>query len=98
MKKYYNVHGSQTVVQPIEVSKDTVYFRYNIHEITTPEGYKLWEYDEEQLTLNEYFKKVLGDNESSIAELSTIFSLYQQQYDSAIAELNILIGGLVSNV
>ena len=45
------------------------------------------------MTLNEYFKKVIPDNEKACAELSLLFSTYQAQVDSALAELSILVGG-----
>ena len=89
------VQGSQEKVAPIEINIDTVYIRKNIHRIKDLENDKeLWEYDEEQIPIIEYFKKIIPENEDAIGELSAIFSAQQQQYDKAIAELNILIGSL----
>lgn len=45
------------------------------------------------MTLNEYFKKIIPDNEKACAELSSLFSTYQAQVDLALAELSILVGG-----
>ena len=93
MAKYKKVQGSQNEVPNLEINVDTVYLRDNIVKKSNEEGNPYWEYDEVQMTLNEYFKKVIPDNEKASAELSLLFSTYQAQVDSALAELSILIGG-----
>lgn len=91
------VKGTQIKVPTLEVNVDTVYLRDNIIEKYDEDGNKYWEYDEIQLTLSEYFKNIIPENEKAIGELSLLFSTYQSQVDEALAELSILIGG-ISNV
>ena len=89
------VKGTQQTVPKLEVNVDTVYIRDNIVEKYDEENNKYWEYDEIQLTFSEYFKRIIPENENAIAELSALFSSYQEQVDNALAELSILIGGNV---
>lgn len=89
----YNVQGTQENVPTLEINVDTVYLRSNIKQKINEEGQLYWEYDETQLTLEEYFKKVLPENELAIIELSSIFAAYQAQIDDALAELSMAIGG-----
>ena len=89
------VRGTQQTVPKLEVNVDTVYIRDNIVEKYDEENNKYWEYDEIQLTFSEYFKRIIPENENAIAELSALFSSYQEQVDNALAELSILIGGNV---
>ena len=93
MVELKGVRGTQIKVPTLEVNVDTVYLRDNIIEKYDEDGNKYWEYDEIQLTLEEYFKKVLPENESAIIELSSIFAAYQAQIDDALAELSMAIGG-----
>ena len=93
MIKIEKVQGSQNEVPKLEINIDTVYLRNNIVKKNDDEGNSYWEYDEIQMTLNEYFKKIIPDNEKACAELSLLFSTYQAQVDSALAELSILVGG-----
>lgn len=90
-----NVQGTQITVPEIEINVDTVYLRTNIHKIQNEEGDYLWEYDEQQLTIPEYLKIIVPQNQeisdNAIAELLTLFSSYQQQVDSAIADLSTLL-------
>ena len=90
-----NVQGTQITVPEIEMNVDTVYLRTNIHQIQNEEGDSLWEYDEQQLTIPEYLKIIVPQNQeisdNAIAELLTLFSSYQQQVDSAIADLSTLL-------
>ena len=90
-----NVQGTQITVPEIEINVDTVYLRTNIHQIQNEEGDSLWEYDEQQLTIPEYLKIIVPQNQeisdNAIAELLTLFSSYQQQVDSAIADLSTLL-------
>lgn len=97
MVKLKGVRGTQIKVPTLEVNVDTVYLRDNIIEKYDEDGNKYWEYDEIQLTLSEYFKSIIPENEKAIGELSLLFSIYQSQVDEALAELSILIGG-ISNV
>lgn len=89
------VRGTQQTVPKLEINVDTVYIRDNIVEKYDEENNKYWEYDEIQLTFSEYFKRIIPENENAIAELSALFSSYQEQVDNALAELSILIGGNV---
>lgn len=93
MIKIEKVQGSQNEVPKLEINIDTVYLRDNIVKKSDDEGNSYWEYDEIQMTLNEYFKKIIPDNEKASAELSLLFSTYQAQVDAALAELSILVGG-----
>lgn len=93
MIKIEKVQGSQNKVPKLEINIDTVYLRDNIVKKSDDEGNSYWEYDEIQMTLNEYFKKIIPDNEKASAELSLLFSTYQAQVDAALAELSILVGG-----
>ena len=83
------VRGTQIKVPTLEVNVDTVYLRDNIIEKYDEDGNKYWEYDEIQLTLSEYFKQIIPEQEQAIGELTTLFAEYQNQIDSAIAELTI---------
>lgn len=92
MVHYTGVQGTQDKVLPLELNVDTVYIRTNITQKINEEGQKYWEYDETQLTFEEYFKQTIPEQEQAIGELTTLFSEYQRQIDSAIAELTMLIG------
>ena len=92
MVKLKGVRGTQIKVPTLEVNVDTVYLRDNIIEKYDEDGNKYWEYDEIQLTLSEYFKQIIPEQEQAIGELTTLFAEYQNQIDSAIAELTIAVG------
>ena len=92
------VRGTQIKVPTLEVNVDTVYLRDNIIEKYDEDGNKYWEYDEIQLTLSEYFKQIIPEQEQAIGELTTLFAEYQNQIDSAIAELTIAVGEGVKDV
>ena len=87
-----SVKGTQLYVPRIEINIDTVYIRENIKEKYDEENHRYWEYDEIQLSIPEYFKNIIPENEKAIGELSLLFSSYQSQVDQALAELSILIG------
>ena len=87
-----SVKGTQLYVPRIEINIDTVYIRENIKEKYDEENNRYWEYDETQLSIPEYFKSIIPENEKAIGELSLLFSSYQSQVDQALAELSILIG------
>lgn len=53
MKIFKNIKGSMSAVPNIEVNIDTVYIRENVKRIET-EDFNGWEYDETQMTLQEY--------------------------------------------
>ena len=93
MVRYEKVRGTQEKVLPLELNVDTVYIRKNVVQKKDEDNNSYWEYDETQLTLEEYFKKVLPENELAIIELSSIFADYQAQIDDALAELSMAIGG-----
>ena len=58
-----------------------MYIRENIKEKYDEENNRYWEYDETQLSIPEYFKNIIPENEKAIGELSLLFSLYQSQVD-----------------
>ena len=99
MTEYKNVQGTQSTVPSLEINVDTVYIRTNIQDIRTEEMPVLWQYDEIQMTIEEYLKQAVPENQDiadeSMAELSMAFAEYQAQTDMAIAELSSLIGGSV---
>lgn len=92
-----NVRGTQITVPETEINIDTVYLRSNIHQVQDEEGNFLWEYDEQQLTVPEYLKIIVPQNQeisdNAITELLTLFVSYQEQVDNAIADLTILLAG-----
>lgn len=87
-----NVTGTQSEVPPLEINVDTVYIRTNIVQEIDENGNFYWKYDEEQLSLIEYFKKILPENESAIIELTNLLYSYQNSINNALAELSIIIG------
>lgn len=87
------VQGTQEKVLPLELNVDTVYIRENIIQKKDENDNPYWEYDETQLSFEEYFKKIIPEQEQAIGELTVLFSTYQSQIDSAIADLTMLIGG-----
>lgn len=91
-----NVHGTQLSVPEREVNVDTVYLRTNIHQIDTEKG-KVWEYDEQQMTIAEYLKITVPKNEdtfdAAIAELTILFVEYQQKMEEELAQLRTVIEG-----
>lgn len=95
MTEYKNVQGTQPTVPSLEINVDTVYIRTNIQDIRTEEMPVLWQYDEIQMTIEEYLKQAVPENQDiadeSMAELSMAFAEYQAQTDMAIAELSSLI-------
>ena len=86
-----NVHGTQKTVLPRELNVDTVYLRSNIHQIEDKYGHKMWEYDVQEMSLEEYFKMSIPKNEdtanTAIAELCTMFAEYKAKTDAEIAAL-----------
>lgn len=92
MIQYKKVQGTQEKVLPLELNVDTVYIRKNIVQKTDENNNPYWEYDEAQLTFEEYFKQVIPEQEQAIGELTTLLAEYQKQTDSAIAELSIAVG------
>lgn len=92
MVRYEKVRGTQEKVLPLELNVDTVYIRKNIVQKEDEDNNSYWEYDETQLTFEEYFKQIIPEQEQAIGELTTLFAEYQNQIDSAIAELTIAVG------
>lgn len=99
--KHNVICAKDTYPSELEVNVDTVYKRYNIQPYVNGE-YEGWQYDEDQLTLNEYFKEIIPINqtltERSLAELCLLFTSYQSQVDRTLGELSILIEGALNNV
>ena len=92
MIQYKKVQGTQEKVLPLELNIDTVYIRKNIIRKTDEDNNSYWEYDEAQLTFEEYFKQVIPEQEQAIGELTTLLADYQSQINSAIAELTMIVG------
>lgn len=85
MVEYKNVQGTQKEVPILEIDKDTVYVRSNIHRtiVEMDEDYgpiEVWEYDEQQYGMGEYLNKALPENQATT--------------DAAIAELSMLIASM----
>ena len=102
MIKRYNVHCGPDEPLELLLDKDTVYKRYNIHKYTDQDGNVGWEYDEDELTITEYFREVVPEHqqitEEALGELSEYLANYQEQVDNAIGELSELIGEALGNV
>ena len=56
------VRGSMETVPEIEVNVDTVYVRTNIVKVEE-EDFVGWEYDEAQISKDEYIEKIAKENE-----------------------------------
>ena len=101
MKIRHNVHSGNRP-REMELNVDTAYYRTNIHTCINEEGNEEYEYDEKELTLEEYFRKIIPVNqvitEETLGELSILFATYQQQTDEAIAELSIALEEAINNV
>ncbi len=59
----------------LEFTKDTVYERQNIRRVEEPDndgqhGFSGWEYEENQYTIAEWYRKDSLDNKLAIAELA----------------------------
>lgn len=65
-----NIQGTQTSVSSLEINVDTVYIRSNIVDIHTDEIPVLWQYDEIQMTLNEYLIKRMQELEEKFNRIS----------------------------
>ena len=103
MIKRYNVKaGADYAIPELEVCVDTVYKRYNIHTYEDSDGNAGYEYDEDEMTLVEYFRDSLPENQTltneALGELSILFGLYQQEVDETLAELSILLQGAINDV
>ena len=57
------VRGSMETVPEIEVNVDTVYVRTNIVKVEE-EDFVGWEYDEAQISKDEYIEKIAKENEA----------------------------------
>ena len=101
MKIRHNVHSGNRP-QEVELNVDTVYYRTNIHTCLNDEGNEEYEYDEKELTFEEYFRKTIPTNqnitEETLGELSILFAAYQEQTDEAIAELSLALEEAINNV
>lgn len=70
----YDVICGDNYPQELEINVDTVYKRYNIRRYTDFEGNKGYQYDEDQMTLEEYFKKAIPEIQQALAELSILIA------------------------
>lgn len=82
-----NVRGTQKEVLERELNVDTVYLRTNIHQIEDERGRKMWEYDEKQMSFNEYFKLTVPQNEDNLAASVVELSLLLAETNARIAAL-----------
>lgn len=82
-----NVRGTQKVVLERELNVDTVYLRTNIHQIEDERGHKMWEYDEKQMSFNEYFKLTVPQNEDNLAASIVELSLLLAETNSRVTAL-----------
>ena len=57
----HNVHSGNRP-REVELNVDTAYYRTNIHTCLNEEGNEEYEYDEKELTLEEYFRKTIPTN------------------------------------
>ena len=55
------VRGTMEIVPEIEVNVDTVYIRTNVVKIEE-EDFVGWEYDEMQISKDEYIEKIANEN------------------------------------
>ena len=99
---YTNVQSTAPIILPLEINVDTVYVRSNITDIHDEEHPILWQYDEIQMSVTEYLKQTVPENQkisdTSLAELCQMFAEYQMQVDMALAELIALVAGGNTNV
>lgn len=64
-----NVRGSRKIIPERELNIDTVYLRSNIHEVENNYGYKVWEYDVQEMSYEEYYKLIVPALEDKLLEL-----------------------------
>lgn len=80
MLKLKNVRSSMETIPELDINVDTVYIRNNIHRIINQDNIEEWEYDEKQLSIDEYLRDTVPTNqnltEETLAELSILFSKY----------------------
>lgn len=86
------VQGTQEVKPlELEIGKTTVYIRKNIEKKVNDENREYWEYDEEQYSLNDYFKKAIPENlketDNAIAELMMLFEEYMSSVETRLTLL-----------
>lgn len=62
------VRGTQNVVKPVTVNIDTVYLRTNITKVKE-EDFEGWEYNEEQLSKDEFISKLTREQDSEMLAL-----------------------------
>jgi len=67
------VYGSQEIVEPIKILGEKVLIRTNIERIIKEDA-DLWQYDEEQISKNEYIAKL---EEANITSMLAITELYE---------------------
>lgn len=103
MIKRFKVHSDH---KPKDLSIDvySVFKTYNPHKIIVDfdgEQKEEWEFDEDEMTLEEYFRETIPDNqfltEKTLAELSNIIAMYQEQVDATLGELSILLQEAIEN-
>lgn len=96
------VHCGADKPAELVIGVDTVYKRYNIHQYSDSEGIEGWEYDEDELTLPEYFREAFPEgqaiSEAALGEFSIILAEYQEQVDATLGELSILLEEALANV
>lgn len=85
MRLIHDVQGTQEIVPSVEIGVTTVYVREDIERRTDSEGNPYWNYTEYQYTLPEYIEIISNQNTTD-----------KENIDNAIAELSIVIGGLMN--
>lgn len=102
IKRYGVLTGGEVYPQELEINVDTVYKRYNIHSYVDSEGKQGYEYDMDEMTLVEYFRNSIPENqvltEETLGELSILLGQYQEEIDKTLGELSILLAEASQNV
>jgi hypothetical protein len=71
MQQYKNIQGTQANIPLIEINTDTVYIRSNVKDIHTEDIPTLWQYDETQMTYDEYYNLV-GSHDADIDAVKVV--------------------------
>lgn len=74
MVKRKDVLCGDNYPQELEINIDTVYRRYNIRPYTDQEGKDGYIYDEDELTLLEYLRETVPNNEKALGEISILLA------------------------
>ena len=86
------VRGTQNIVKPVTVNVDTVYLRTDITKVKE-EDFEGWEYNEEQLSKDEYLSKLASEDE--LGGISTVVAMLMMEIDILKAEITMMKGGVL---